>query len=63
MQRLEQYTRSVGRLLRAAGVADESPPADDVDGVTSGRLRAWGVACSWTCLEQPYRYLFPLSRD
>lgn len=35
MQRLEQYTRSVGRLLRAAGVADESPPADDVDGVTS----------------------------
>ncbi|KAK1868090.1 hypothetical protein I4F81_010585 [Pyropia yezoensis] len=35
MQRLEQYSRSVGRLLRAAGVADESPPADDVDGVTS----------------------------
>ncbi|OSX71005.1 hypothetical protein BU14_0617s0011 [Porphyra umbilicalis] len=35
MQRLEQYTRSIGRLLRAAGVSDDSPPADDVDGVTS----------------------------
>lgn len=59
MQRLEQYTRSVGRLLRAAGVADESPPADDVDGVTSGKWRARGVACSGNRTEQPFCYLFP----